>query len=248
MTPDRWQQRRSRAWTCTQRSDVMRTRACRTRAQQRKYRVGYRTVAASTDSAWPKASSRSQKRQSRLEPYHQVIDTWLREDPDAPRKQLHTAKRIFDRLLGEHHATGVSYWIGPGVRRESPQNRRKFTAEYRDEAVKLVLDGPRPIAEAARELGLNEGALGNWVNTYRKAHPQDEEPLTLSERARLREQERELRELRMQNEFLKKRRPSSRATGSEVRIHLEAGCGEGLPCCVHVPNVGGIPVGLQRVA
>lgn len=84
------------------------------------------------------------------------------------------------------------------------QNRRKFTAEYRDEAVKLVLDGPRPIAEVARELGLNEGTLGNWVNAYRKAHPLDEEPLTLSERARLREQERELRELRMQNEFLKK--------------------------------------------
>jgi transposase len=68
----------------------------------------------------------------------------------------------------------------------------------------MVLDGPRPIAEVARELGLNEGTLGNWVNVYRKAHPQEEEPLTLSERARLRELERENRELRMQTEFLKK--------------------------------------------
>lgn len=68
----------------------------------------------------------------------------------------------------------------------------------------MVLDGPRPIAQVARELGINEGTLGNWVAAYRKAHPVEEEPLTMSERARLREQEREIRELRLQNEFLKK--------------------------------------------
>lgn len=68
----------------------------------------------------------------------------------------------------------------------------------------MVLDGPRPIAEVAREMGLNAGTLGNWVNAYRKANPQEEEPLTLSERARLRELEREVRELKMKNEFLGK--------------------------------------------
>ena len=51
------------------------------------------------------------KRGSRLDPHHQVIDEWLRDDLDAPRKQRHTAKRIFDRLLGERHATGLSYWM-----------------------------------------------------------------------------------------------------------------------------------------
>jgi transposase len=34
--------------------------------------------------------------------------------------------------------------------------------EYRQEAMKMVIDGPRPIAQVARELGLNEGTLGNW--------------------------------------------------------------------------------------
>ena len=38
---------------------------------------------------------------------------------------------------------------------------RKFTPEYRLEAVKLVLESSRPIAEVARELGINEGTLGN---------------------------------------------------------------------------------------
>lgn len=80
---------------------------------------------------------------------------------------------------------------------------RKFTPEYRLEAVKLVLDSSRPIAEIARELGINEGTLGNWVNTYRREHPASEE-LNLPERARLRELERENRELRLQADFLKK--------------------------------------------
>lgn len=68
----------------------------------------------------------------------------------------------------------------------------------------MVLDGTRTIAEVAREMGLNPGTLGNWVNAFQKANPQEEEPLTLSERARLRELERENRELKMKNEFLGK--------------------------------------------
>jgi hypothetical protein len=45
---------------------------------------------------------------------------------------------------------------------------------------------------------------GNWVSVYRKAPPQDEEPLTISERAQLRELQREVRDLRMKNDFLGK--------------------------------------------
>jgi transposase-like protein len=56
----------------------------------------------------------------------------------------------------------------------------------------------------ARELGIVEGTLGNWVNTYRREHAGEEPPLTLNERARLRELERVTRELKMENEFLKK--------------------------------------------
>jgi transposase len=46
--------------------------------------------------------------------------------------------------------------------------------------------------------------LGAWVNKYRIEHAGDEPPLNLSERARLRELEREVRELRMKTEFLGK--------------------------------------------
>ena len=85
-----------------------------------------------------------------------------------------------------------------------PERRRKFSPEFRDEAVKMVVGGNRSIAEVARELGINAGTLANWVAAYRKAHPVADEPLAVSERVRLRELERENRELRMHAEFLKK--------------------------------------------
>ncbi len=84
------------------------------------------------------------------------------------------------------------------------QGRRNYTAEYREEAVRLVLDSGRSVAAVARELGVNEGTLGNWVNRYRREHADDEPPLAVNERARLRELEKQSRDLRMENEFLKK--------------------------------------------
>jgi transposase len=84
------------------------------------------------------------------------------------------------------------------------RQKRVYSPEYRDEAVKMVIEKSRPIAVVARELGLLEGTLGNWVNAYRKSRPVEERPLALPDRARLKELERENRELRLQNEFLKK--------------------------------------------
>lgn len=84
------------------------------------------------------------------------------------------------------------------------RQKRSYSQEYRDEAVKMVIETSRPIAVVARELGLLEGTLGNWVNAYRKSHPVEEQPLALPDRARLKELERENRELRLRNEFLKK--------------------------------------------
>jgi transposase len=68
----------------------------------------------------------------------------------------------------------------------------------------MVVETSRPIADVARELGINETSLGNWVRAYRQKHASDEPPLQLSERARLRELERRNRELEMENAFLKK--------------------------------------------
>ena len=85
-----------------------------------------------------------------------------------------------------------------------PGKYRKFTPEFREEAARMVVETSRPIADVARELGISETSLGNWVRTYREKHAEDEPPLQLSERARLRELERKNRELEMENSFLKK--------------------------------------------
>jgi transposase-like protein len=67
-----------------------------------------------------------------------------------------------------------------------------------------VIESSRPVAQVARELGILEGTLGNWVAAYRREHAGEEPQLSVDERARLGEVERELREVKMENEFLKK--------------------------------------------
>ncbi len=84
------------------------------------------------------------------------------------------------------------------------KNRRSFTPEYKDEAAKMVVELSRSVASVARELGLTEQTLRNWVNKYRETHADAEPPLDVSERARLRQLEKENRELRLEKEFMGK--------------------------------------------
>lgn len=81
---------------------------------------------------------------------------------------------------------------------------KTYSPEFRDEAARLVVETSRAIADVARELGISETSLGNWVRAYREKHAEEEPPLQVSERARLRELERRDRELEMELAFLKK--------------------------------------------
>jgi transposase-like protein len=85
-----------------------------------------------------------------------------------------------------------------------PEQRRRFSPQFKAEAVQMVIETGKPIAEVARDLGVHDGTLGNWVNAWRRAHPDPDEPLTPVERAHVKELEDEIRRLRMENEFLKK--------------------------------------------
>ncbi|APE34870.1 transposase [Nocardia mangyaensis] len=70
-----------------------------------------------------------------------------------------------------------------------PRKRRSFTAEYKVEAAHRVIDTGRTIAEVARELGINDGLLSNWVKDERRrldaAQAAGETPLQAAERAEL---------------------------------------------------------------
>lgn len=82
--------------------------------------------------------------------------------------------------------------------------RGKYTPEFRAAAVREVIENSRPIADVARELNIVSQTLGNWVTTHRELHGGADAELSVSERAKLKELEREVRELRMENEFLGK--------------------------------------------
>ncbi|CRK60823.1 Mobile element protein [Alloactinosynnema sp. L-07] len=82
--------------------------------------------------------------------------------------------------------------------------RRRFSPEFKAEAVRMVVEGGVSVAAAARQLDLVEQTLRNWVEKHNEAHPRPVDSLTDCERVRLRELEREVAELRMKNEFLGK--------------------------------------------
>ncbi|TQN28527.1 transposase-like protein [Haloactinospora alba] len=79
-----------------------------------------------------------------------------------------------------------------------------YSPEFRDEAVKHVIESQRSINRVANELGISSETLRNWVRKYRKETPDDAPSLDTTERARLRELERLNREKDMEIAFLKK--------------------------------------------
>jgi transposase len=84
------------------------------------------------------------------------------------------------------------------------KNPKRYSPEFKEEAVKMVVDLSRPIAQVARELGVNDTTLGFWVKDYRRVRSGEQLPLDMPDRARLQELERRNRELEMENAFLKK--------------------------------------------
>ncbi len=82
--------------------------------------------------------------------------------------------------------------------------RRRFTEEYKAQAVGFVIDDGRPVAEVARNIGVHEMTLGKWVKKARESGESPNKPLDASERAELERLRAENAELQMQVEFAKK--------------------------------------------
>jgi transposase len=81
--------------------------------------------------------------------------------------------------------------------------RKKYTEEYKAEAVEFVISSGRQIAEVARNLGINKGTLANWVNKAKKNSTVQEKPLDVAERAEPEELRKELQRVKMERDFLK---------------------------------------------
>jgi transposase len=81
--------------------------------------------------------------------------------------------------------------------------RRQFSEEFKDGAVRLVLDEGKTIGAVARELDLTASALAHWVKQARAERTQGKSGLVKEEREELFRLRREVRELRMEREVLK---------------------------------------------
>jgi transposase len=78
------------------------------------------------------------------------------------------------------------------------EKRRRFSVQFKAAAVQMVIHSGHPITQVARELQINPGTLGNWVNTWKRENPEPEPDLTPLDRARIGEMQKEIRELRME--------------------------------------------------
>jgi transposase len=67
------------------------------------------------------------------------------------------------------------------------KQRRSFTHDYKEQVGRMVVQESRAIPSTAREIGVNAQILRNWVTEYRKNYATEGPPMTVSERARLRE-------------------------------------------------------------
>lgn len=83
-------------------------------------------------------------------------------------------------------------------------SRRRFSQEFKDELCREVVDSSKPIVDVARAYGVGPETLRRWVHKYRETHGGTDTEVTVSERARLKELEREVSELRAEAAFLKK--------------------------------------------
>ncbi|TFB61009.1 transposase [Cryobacterium sp. Sr3] len=128
--------------------------------------------------------------------------------------------------------------------------RREFTPEFKDEAVKLVINTSRPVSTVARELGIKEATLGRWVNLFKASQDAGEGGVTETEKAELLRLRKENADQKLDRAFPKKP-PSSSPRKPRIRtpsVHTNAGGEDQLQHRPHGTPPRRVPVGLLRLA
>jgi transposase len=82
------------------------------------------------------------------------------------------------------------------------ERRQRYDREFKQGAVRIVEETGKPVAQVARDLGINEGTLGNWVAKAREVS--DSGGLTPNEREELKALRAEVATLRMERDVLKR--------------------------------------------
>ena len=83
---------------------------------------------------------------------------------------------------------------------------KRYTKEFKEQAVRLVLEANRSVYDTASDLGIHPNTLYKWINQYREygedAFPGSGHQLPLEEECRL--LKKELAETKMELEIIKK--------------------------------------------
>ncbi len=83
--------------------------------------------------------------------------------------------------------------------------RRRYTEEFKTQAVRLVGESDRPVAQVARELGIADNVLYRWTSEHRQAHTQGTPRTAIrAEREALARVKRELDRVTKERDFLKR--------------------------------------------
>ena len=133
-------------------------------------------------------------------------------------------------------------------RKKTETKRPSYTPEYKAGAVRLIVEEGRVVSQVARELGVSQTALREWLIAAKDGPAREPETgaLTASERAELARLCRENRILTEEREIRQNLRPSSRERVAEVR---RARSGEGHLFDSHdLSSTKGLRVGVLRLA
>ena len=124
----------------------------------------------------------------------------------------------------------------------------RYSEEFKEQVVREVIEKERTISSVASSYDLVPQTVGNWVARYRKEHATDQDRKKASESAEIAKLRAEVRELRQENEFLKKaaaffakERPRPSATSSGPRKML-------LPHLLDVPVVERVKIRVLLLA
>jgi transposase len=131
------------------------------------------------------------------------------------------------------------------------ETRRKFDADFREGAVRLVRETGKPIAQVARDLGINAGTLGNWVNADARRRGDGGGALGEDERAELARLRKKNAELGWSAMCSNARSPSGSSTrwgGSGGRADRRPEGGPPHSARAVLPGAGSVPVLVLQMA
>ena len=78
---------------------------------------------------------------------------WLYSSGHTETRNSHSIRGVFDESVDDE----------------------KYPAEFKERAVKLAVESEQPIAQTARDLGVNENTLHTWIGKYHRVERQEKE-------------------------------------------------------------------------